>query len=208
MNMLKDRGPAFEFDTLLQRNGCRNVITNVTTVCPNYHSLIGLFITNFDPDCCKAGVLSYDMNDHFPIFLCINSNRIKFYRPSSDAYFRKISPKPQKSLGQDISSTNWEEIVRSEDPEKAYDMFVYIFKLIYIANISYIRSKMSRKTRKPWVTPELLSKMNIQNNLYQKFFKTRLSDDFALFKSYRNQFSIILNKAKISYYNNYFRANW
>ena len=60
---------------------------------------------------------------------------------------------------------------------------------------------------KPWITPAIEASINIKNQLYKKYLKTKLIYYHTKFKYYRNKINHLLKISKRKYYNEYFLIN-
>lgn len=70
IDILKNDATACKLNVLLKVYGLINVIDVPTRVTTESSSLIDMFFTNLDIDKIKAGVLTCDLSDHLPIFIC------------------------------------------------------------------------------------------------------------------------------------------
>uniref|UniRef100_A0A0K8R810 Putative outcast ele5 orf1-h 1e-40-j 4 n=1 Tax=Ixodes ricinus TaxID=34613 RepID=A0A0K8R810_IXORI len=206
IDMLKDSACKREFNILIETNGCVSVIQSPTRVTVRSETMIDLFITNAQPDKITSGTLSYDISDHLPIFLCLNTKPYKNVRNTGTFVFQDITNDRLNAFKADISEINWSPIYNCEDVNLAYNTFLGEFTTIYNRHFPWKTLKVSKKIRKPWITPELLKKIEKKNILYQKFLKTREPSQLLSFKVYRNQLTKILRKAKTVYHTNSFQA--
>ena len=60
---------------------------------------------------------------------------------------------------------------------------------------------------KPWITNVIRLSLNIKNNIYKRYIKTRSSYEYNKFKVYRNKLKRLIQISKKQYYNECFRYN-
>ena len=69
-------------------------------------------------------------------------------------------------------------------------------------------SRKELKVRsKPWITPAIRKSIQIKNNLYKKYIKSKSTYYHIRFKLYRNKINHLLKISKKQYYNQYFHDN-
>ena len=78
-----------------------------------------------------------------------------------------------------------------------------------LTNFYFPLKRLSRKqfkiSKKPWITPAILTSIKHKNKLYDKFLKNRSSDLLNNYKKYRNKLTHIKELAKRYYFENLFR---
>lgn len=204
INMLSNDISKRNFDLLLQANGFSNVIDLPTRITQNSSTLLDLFITNIDRARVKSGVISADISDHLPIYLCFIKESRKHI--SNTRTFQPITENALSIFRQNVAEVNWDFIVEENNPEIAYDKLIHVLKPIYKASFPFKVLKNNHRTRKPWITQELLTKIRSKNTLYHKFIKTKDVNDLRIFKNIRNRLNKELKKARADYYANQFVA--
>lgn len=88
--------------------------------------------------------------------------------------------------------------------KQAYDCFIMIFTTIYKNNFKYKTHRAPKGSRKPWVTVEILKKINERNRLFKQFVRTKNQEILHLFKKCRNEVTNLIRRAKSTYYFNMF----
>ena len=73
--------------------------------------------------------------------------------------------------------------------------------------VKELSKKELKLKSKPWIPKAIRKSINIKNNIYKKFLKTKSSYYHAKFKLYRNKLNHILKISKRKYYNDYFVHN-
>lgn len=79
-----------DFSTVIISNGFDNVITEPTRISTESSSVLDLFITNSQLRAAISGVISYDISDHLPVFLCVNGSRLQTNN-NEEIYYRMIT---------------------------------------------------------------------------------------------------------------------
>lgn len=72
------------------------------------------------------------------------------------------------------------------------------------APLKPLSNKQIKKTKKPWITNEILNQITYKNQLYGHFMQTGDNNTFLKYKSTRNIINHKIRKSKFCYYKNYF----
>lgn len=206
INMLLDSSIKTEFETTLNFHCCQNTIALPTRITENTETLLDLFITNVDIECVLAGVITYAISDHLPIFLSLEQT-IKATENSHKYTYRRINPVTLSSFRQLVTDTNWDDVFIDENPESAYNTFMNKFTAAYDVSFPHKTHTLSNKARKPWVSKEILKLIRQRDRLYGRFIKTRCPNLLKLFKEFRNYVTKELRAAKKCYYLNLFSSS-
>ena len=160
-----------------------------------------LYLTEWYP-------LVYDLSDHLPNFLIFN----KFSSlPSNVKIFKRDYSKfDQQAFISEIQLIDWETIFASNN--SACNMFKsFYFKISSIINKHIPVKQLSRREvklkSKPWISKALRKSIQIKNNYYKKYLKTKSTYYHTKFKLYRNKLNHLLKISKKQYYNEYFFQN-
>ena len=154
-----------------------------------------------------SGNLAYDITDHLPNFLIFNKfntlpGNIKLYK-------RDYSTLDKQALVDEIQSLDWQMIFGSScnpDPSLMFQSFYSVVSNIIDRHIpvkQLSRRELKLKS-KPWITLGIKKSIQIKNNLYKKFIKTKSTYYHSKFKIYRNKINHLLRISKKAYYNQYF----
>lgn len=95
----------------------------------------------------------------------------------------------------------WSLVYIKETTDEAHNILLSSLTRIHENCFSYKQTEKSKKSRKPQVTPELVHKININNNLFKKIIKNRDLSQLCDYKSFRNKLNSELKHAKLNYYN-------
>ena len=155
-----------------------------------------------------SGNITYDLTDHLANFLIFN----KFDSlPCSVKLFRRdYSTFNQQALISEIQSIDWQQVFTTDsNPSSMFSSFYSKVSSIIDRHIPV--KQLSRKElklkSKPWITPALRKSLQVKNNLYKKFIKSKSIYYHSKFKVYRNKLNHLLRISKMQYYNQYFYDN-
>ena len=103
----------------------------------------------------------------------------------------------------DIQNTNWDNVLRCNDPQQAYTTFIYNFSAAYDDIPTYI-PRCKKVKDKPWLTKSLIKCIKKKNYLYSKYRKKHSHSNEVIYKTYRNRLTHILRGAKKNFFQNKF----
>lgn len=195
-----------QINNLLDCNGFINAIIDPTRLSTSTATSIDAFITNLHDKSIVSGVISGQVSDHLPIFYFIDSRITKS---------NKTTPQQRQLVNKDtltrfrsrLEQIDWSPVYEVTDPDKAYDIFISIIKPVYIECFPYRSTRKPQSARKPWINKECLKMIKHKNYLYNCFIKNRSTDDFLIFKAYRNKVTSFLRQAKKEYFHNLFNKD-
>ena len=123
---------------------------------------------------------------------------------------RDYSKFDQQALISEIQLVDWETIFVPND--SACNMFKSFYsKISSIINKHIPVKQLSRREiklkSKPWISKALRKSIQIKNNYYKKYLKTKSTYYHTKFKLYRNKLNHLLKISKKQYYNEYFFQN-
>lgn len=205
INMLKQEAIVQKLDILLKSHCFSNMITVPTRITQMSSSLIDLFLTNIPTENLKAGVITVDLSDHLPIYICCRKHLCDKNKPNT-FFTQRINEQTLKIFSEKILRAPWTNILKMNEPNKAYEEFLNILKPIYTASFPLVKTKQNRKVRKLWINAELRKRIQEKNMLFSRYLKTKDPKLFKEFKVKRNRLNKDLKKAKQEYYNNMFSS--
>lgn len=194
-----------EIESILQCNSFISVIKEPTRL--QAATAIDVFFTNLPADCLKSGVITAHISDHLPIYLIVDSLTSKKQCSSTVIKYRRINPTTLNHFRVALRNIDWSVVVNETDPNDAYNAFITIFKSKYEENFPYETFQKPRKARKPWITTECLKMIKRKTDMYNRFVQTRSLDDLQQFKTYRNQVTSFLRRAKKEYIEKLFNGD-
>lgn len=188
-----------QFNTVILSGGFINVINVPTRVTAESESTLDIFITNSVPFKMEAGVMSCLISDHLPVFLFLE-NAGPLPRKQECITYQRITDSTLHTFRDALLQTNWDDVRSTKNANEAYNQFLRIFKTLYSLHFPTQVHRPARKTRKPWITAELLQRIKTKDKLYKAFLNTRSLEDLRVFKQYRNQLTKQLRSARTKYY--------
>ena len=150
----------------------------------------------------------HDLTDHLPNFIIFNKFSTLPYNVK--IFKRDYSKLDQQVLVNEIQSIDWESVfVSSANPCNMFKSFYsnissIIDKHIPVKQVSRRELKLQSK---PWISNALRKSIQIKNNYYRKYLKTKSTYYHAKFKLYRDKLNHLLKISKKQYYNKYFFQN-
>jgi hypothetical protein len=107
-----------------------------------------------------------------------------------------------------MQHTNWDEILKCDDYDTAYNIFLHKFSSVVNETMPLKQIKKNDKTyAKPWITKGLLTSIINKNKLYKKI---KISKDRTLTDHYKKTKNKLVNLLKLSeknYYKNLLSLN-
>lgn len=189
-----------DFETIIACNGCENIINRSTRISLSSETTIDLFITNCDLSCVTCAVLTYPISDHMAICCSVKTAAPTLIQNDIPYSYQHVSPAALDAFRLEIGTLHWDNVFYSNDANSAYDAFLESFICIYKKHFPYKQRKKRKGCRKPWMTRELLRKIDRKNRLFRKFIRTRDEADLIAFKQFRNALSKEMKKSKELYH--------
>lgn len=205
INLLSSDLCSSKFQDLIHSTGLINVISIPTRVTADSQTLIDLCLTSCHDNGVRSGVLTTGISDHMPIFCFLPVTS----QPQSH---QKAPPRRHVSTAgitrfRDLlSSLTWENVLNVAHPNDAYNCFLTAVTQQYYDAFPARILKKPKRARKPWITNDLLNKINARNDLFNTFIKTKDINKLSEYKKLRNKLSGELKKARTAYYMNKFTA--
>ena len=148
----------------------------------------------------QSGIIKTDISDHSPIFTVLKTNetcsleKTKFIK-------RDISSKNIDTFKFLLGNIKWGNILPANSPDKAYETFHFIFSDLY--DTAFPKREIEIKTQylqPPRITRGLQKSSKRKQRLYEKFFKSRATENETICKKYKYLFQKIKKKSETSYY--------
>ncbi len=103
-------------------------ITKPTRVTSHCATLIDNIFTNNMENNLVSRLLINDISDHLPVFVIHECNN-KRNRECNEVKYRRVrSDESIAAFRKDLINYNWKEVCKETDVNKAYDLFLDIFK--------------------------------------------------------------------------------
>ena len=164
--------PTEQFFDVITSNGFLPIITRPTRLSATSATLIDNIFTDniLDASTSFQGLFVTDLSDHYPIFHIDRQKKVK--ESEMFMYERIFSPSNRDLFCRSLSETDWSEIYRTSDTQKAFDQFYNHFMALY--NRCFPRTRVRKKynNRKPWLSEALKNSIRYKNKLYQRYKKS------------------------------------
>ena len=191
--------PTAEFIYRLFSLSLSPVITKPTRVTDRSATLIDNIFVDNSLDY-RAGILSSDISDHFPIFI-IKKNYFSVATRADTIHiaYRVINEQTLNHLRQLLLTTNFENLSLELNNDIAFTLLSDCVYSYYNLACPIVRKTLSSKRmKKPWITADILSCIRLRN-AYSVLWKSNRFPTH-LYKQYRNQVTNIIRNAKQHYY--------
>ena len=196
--------PTGQFFDVITSNGFLPIITRPTRVTATSATLIDNIFTNniLDVSTSFQGLFVTDLSDHYPIFHIDRQMKVK--ETEMFMYKRIFSPSNRDLFCRSLSETDWSEIYRTSDTQKAFDQFHNHLIALYNRCFPRIRVKKKYNNRKPWLSEALKNSIRYKNNLYQKYTKVKTAFNEDTYKRYKSKLQNLIKVAEKKFYQEQF----
>ena len=204
--------PASEnFLNMMNSNYLLPYILKPTRVTDRSATLIDNIFANTYNSNALSGNLVTKISDHFPQFLIIEDLKVNY--ASLNYYKHDYSHFSEETFVDEVSHLDFSSIYNYSNlnTNGKFDLFYNQIDSVCKKHVPYKRlSKNEVKiSSKPWITREILAKMNYRDKLYSKLLKCKQLDPNLryLYKKFRNKVVKDLKDSKSTYFNQYFSLN-
>ena len=145
-----------------------------------------------------SGILYTDISDHFPIF-CINKgNSVS----EAKNYINKRYYSHESTLNfiGDLENINWENVCSTNEAQLAFTMFYEKLCSLYNKHFPIKRVKIGYKTRKPWLSANIINCIKNKNRLYIYSLKHPTDDNILKYKNYKRTLNKAMNNLERKHY--------
>ena len=153
----------------------------------------------------SAGIILTYISDHYPTFYIDQSNTPT---PKSKPYkTRKINKETQTDLKNLLNNSNFENILKQDDPSIAFPNFFTLWRSA--AELSFPEITVKPKTsaqfsHSPWMTPGLLISCKTKQKLFNKKLSNPSTQNISRYKTFNNIYNKCRHKAQKLHYNQRF----
>ena len=132
-----------------------------------------------------------------------DSNQVAF-NPLPLHQVRNFSKRNTEKFVSHLSSSDWNHVYSSTDPNIALNHFVDTFTYYHDLCFPFITSKVKTHPDKKWVSPILVRSINLKSKLYKKWIKTKKIGDENRYKNHAKVLRKDLLSAEKEYYSKLF----
>ena len=180
---------------------CHNLIHAATRLTSNSSKLLDPIFSNLQCSA-KTAVLTDSFADHLPVVAEFSIGVIR--NAEAKRFTRQFNQESIALFRSLIGQSNFNSIYHLTNPNEAYDMFIQQYLACYNQAFPLREVHRRGRIRKPYITPEIFSRLKVQHSLYAKFIRTRKLSDLAEFKKFRNKVNNDIKKNKKRYVNQLF----
>lgn len=173
------------------------IITRPSRITSYCATLIDNIFTNNIENNTVNGLLIIDISDHLPVFTVYDC-KYRINKPDKQTEFRRVrSEESINRLKKDLLAQNWDIIYQEKDINKAYDIFLELFKYVYDKNCPIKEySRKLRHTNCPWITKGIQNACKKKNTLYREFIRWGTKEKENKYKKYKNNLTQIIRACK------------
>ena len=179
-------------------------ILQPTRITDHTATLIDNIFFNSNEFCSTSGNLVYDLTDHLPNFLFLNT--LSWKSNSGTRYTHDYSNLVQEDLLLDVQAIEWENMFKENDINQIFDSFYSAITTTIDKHAP--QKKLSKKgakfQSKPWITQGIRKSIKTKNKLFNCYVRNKSQVNHSRYKTYRNKLKHILNFSKKLYYYEYF----
>ena len=190
-----------EFYDQMTTSGVLPQILQPTRITESSSTIIDNIYTNNLSNDITSGNVLIQISDHLLQFSCIN----KVISTDKTPYYkRNYSKFNEQSFLDDLSIQNWHN---QQDANTMFNDFAWRLEscINRHAPVKKLNKKELNFNLKPWITPNIIKKINHRNKLFLK--RKKKPDDIDLkviYNKFRNSVARDIKKSKKYYYSNYF----
>ena len=188
------------FLNLLNTMSLVPLISKPTRISNTRASLIDNFFINF-PSAIDAGILSFDVSDHYPIFLMCKTFFVEppLDNENTNISYRLINEDTLSEVFRNVSSVDFSDIVDCDDVDISISGLTNIIYKAYDTCCPVRNKTISpRSLRKPWITREILSNIRKRNSYLLLLYQNKISKKFYI--RFRNFVTSQIRNSKKTYY--------
>ena len=202
------------FDTMMS-NFLMPTITLPTKINTGKSSVIDNIFTNqIHPDM-MSGNLTIGISDHLPSFMIVPRDNQSHLPKQNNIYTRKVKNFDRENFLLEYFDLKWDVILQTEKNDVNYSLNKFMTKINILLDkympLRKINKKEFRRRYKPWISDEILSKIDNKNRLFKKYVKCKNSErKIELnnnYKTQKNEITNLTRQSKKAYYDKYFTEN-
>ena len=201
-----------KFVDLLFDNSFYSLINKPTHFNNSTATILDQIWTNSLSISVKSGILVHQISDHLPVL--INTDLKRTEVTNEPKYTRFFSQNNCRCFIQNLSETDIEPILHTNDPNLAYNLFMNIYSTAF-NKFFPIKQVSSSKTQNPWFDSDLKNQVQIKEQCYKKYMRTRSLASKVKYHKERNIYSRMVQekkkvyfKSKIALHKNNVKETW
>ena len=177
------------------------LIIKPTRITEKSATLIDNIITNDLRNKMKNFILIDDITDHLPVFTVI-ANVANYKSVKGTIEKRSLTIKNVNKLKCELVEHSWHRVLQCENADQCYEIFIKDFVDILDRCCKMVKSHVTHKNVKPWLTTGLINACKKKNSMYKRWLIDKSQESESRYKKYKNKLVLILRKAEREYYKN------
>ena len=209
LDLLSNSHSVSQFTNILQANALYPHINKPTRFCNTGQSLLDNIFSNVLHNS-KNGIFYSDISDHLPIFhICDQSNNLNsISSKQKDIFHRKDSQENIDILNFHLSQEEWLDVLREDDANKSYDIFIHKLLHYYNQYIPLVKTtKRKYQKKQPWITNGILRSIHTRTRLYKISLRHPTATNKEKYKTYRNKLTAVIRVSRKLYYSTQLENN-
>ena len=182
-----------DFKHILLLYGFKQLIEKPTRITDKGESLIDIIATNNASVISKSGVISLSFSDHEMVGCTRKMNNLKFEQKT--IYCRDYRNYDPIKMNDDLRKVNWEPIYLMTNVNDAWSFLKILLSNTFDKHAPMI-TKHIRGKPCPWLSEEIKAQMNVRDQLYRKWKKSKTPANKKNYREKRNIVNIMIRSAK------------
>jgi hypothetical protein len=144
-----------------------------------------------------SGILTWDISDHFPVFLIVYNNI-----PVTEETFkmtRSHCQKNKQAFTDAMAGIDWTTITSCSNAQQSYTNFHSIMSTEYNRAFPLKRQKLGYINKHPWVTEGLKMSIKRKHKLHPKCLKHPSPGNIAEYKKFKNKLTHVMRVMERNY---------
>ena len=202
------------FDTMMA-NFLLPTITLPTKINTVKSTVIdNIFTNHLHPDM-KTGNLTVGISDHLPSFLIVPKQNQNHLPKKHNLYTRNTKTFDRINFILDYLNINWDESLEAAKKDVNHSFGNFMSKINMLLDkympLKKISQKEFKRKFKPWISNEILCKIEYKNKIFKKYIKCKVADRKQQlnmeYKQIKNEITSLTRVGKKTYYEKYFSSN-
>ena len=163
----------------------------------------------------KSGNLQIAISDHLPSFLVVPRDNQNHLPKTHNLYTRKTKNFDRTNFILDYLSINWDNTLELDKNNTNTSMQKFMDEIKLLIDkympLHKVTQKEYKRKFKPWITNQILTKIDTKNNKLKKYMESKNKETKANllqeYKTLKNELSTETRQSKKDYYGKYFTEN-
>ena len=160
----------------------------------------------------KSGNLTIGISDHLPSFFIVPKKNQNHMPKKQNLFTRDTKKFDRENFILDYLSINWDESLEVDQNDTNHSLANFMLKINNLLDkhmpVKKVSQKEFKRKFKPWITNDILRKIEVKNKLFKKYINLKNADRkqrvFNEYKIAKNEITFLTREGKKAYYKNYF----